>query len=332
MSECQASTLKRIFIGPYPVAIASPQLKRTHNVIQSLSRTFSEGSETSARSDNITDENLWRFVKEYAHHSDASRWDTELDPSLREELVNRLKRSAWLPNAKQRQETNWVGDTFEIGTDLLGRNLFAKDALSQVESTPGPSSKGKAPPSRPYASPAATDRSTSYVTAVSGPSHIVEGPVQIPQPENPSRNDSVPQPEAQNNSDPGSQQAKSDTFLLPPPPSGTFQAGPSSYSAADRDSETAPRSRVGLRSALRQTRPINSERSGDGPLSVNFADSEITEVQRDPAHPGEVLARTDTQGQLQRTSAGAAVEMRNTSKERIIMNGMSVYDVQNTAP
>ena len=324
-SDCRARVHRRVFIGPYPVAIAAPQLKRTRNVIQRLSR---EGSSSSIRSGDITDESLWRFVKEYVRRSETSRWDTELDPSLREELVNRLKTSAWLPNAKQRQETEWIGDTFEIGTDLLGAAFVVEDASSRAASSPGTSSKGKAPLSRAPASPPTMNGSTSYVTAASGPSQITENPVQVGPSDNFSTRDylSVPLPEMQTSSDVESQQAKSDTFLLPPTQDGSSRTRPLSYPATARDSGTATTSRVGaIRTVLQPAGAIASGRPGNRTLSVNFADLEISESEQDPAHPREVLARTNTQGQLERTSAGAAVETQDAlSPEQAIMTGMSV--------
>jgi hypothetical protein len=323
-SHCKATALKRIFIGPFPIAIAAPQLKRTHNAIQTLSRAFNEESSHSANSDDIPDESLWRFVREYVRRSQDSRWDTELNPGLREELVNRLKKSAWLPTAGQRQVAKWVGDTFEIGTDLFGANLIVEGASPSR----APSSKGKAPLSHASAPPSAMNSSTSYVTAVNSGSQIdqtVKGPVQIGQPHHPIPRDclSVPPLEARNSSDADSQRSKSDIFLPPRPQECFAQTRPLPPAATACDVETAPRGEVGaIRSALRQTRAITSKQSRNRTLSVNFADSDISDGNQGPARPGEVLARSDTQGQLGRTSAGA--EMQH-ALEKATMTGTSVY-------
>lgn len=341
--HCQA--LKRIFIGPFPISIAAPQLKHTHNVIQTLSSAFSESGDSADSGDSL-DESLWRFVREYIRRSEDSQWDAELNPGLREELVNRLKKSPWLPNAGQREVAKWVGDTFEIGTDIFGANSVALGPSPQVASSHAFSSKGKAP--SPHASapppPPAVNSSASYVTAVSSGSQIdqiVEGPVQ-PQSDNSSPRDylSVPSLEARNSSDVDSQQAGSDVFLLPRSQGDLFQTRPLSPAATTCGVETAPRGEVdALRSALRQTTAVASERPRNRTLSVNFVDSDVSEGHQGPAHPAEVLARSDARGQLDHTSAGSAVEMRHTlSNEQATMTGMSVYnhtgytpnDVQNT--
>lgn len=413
VSSNHSSALKRVFIGPYPVAIAEPQIKRTRHVLKAVSRKLRDRDTDASsiassslpphapRTNSVgtgqesLDDSLWHFIKEQARKSDDSRWETELSTGAREELVNRVKSSAWMPNSslKQKQHTKWIGDTFEVGTDLLGANVIVEShpsssrpslsgshSSSRLSASSRPSmtatsdrangnGKGKAPDPTshlPLSSPrSGTSHPTSIITTPSTYTTAASSTSQlnlITQTDSPAQTDSlhpfddylsVPKRRTDPNNEDrggefqgeGSPTAKSDTPLLSLSSSVPEQdvAGRSKQLASPLANLTNTKLRIrqdageaatvpiisnmkagGLRSALRRTRAVASDRPSDRRRSVNFANMDpLSDGTQAPAPPREVLARSESEGQLDQTSAGAVAASRHArSSETHVMTGM----------
>ncbi len=135
------SQFLRHFIGPMPYAIAAPQIHKTRRFLSKVAHG-DIGSIHGQDGESVSDELLWRVIQRSKHASD---WDRDMNPSRREELIHKLKRSVWsgMPEAIRKRERGtwtgksgikWVGESFQIGQDILGDNSMSLASCQYTES------------------------------------------------------------------------------------------------------------------------------------------------------------------------------------------------------
>lgn len=333
----------RFFIGPIPISVAAPQIKRIRRVIETLTRTrttetlsdlnsedpsianastmATSSTDTGAPSDDI----LWRFIRrshEARERRDGeSQWGEDIAPGLREELIGRLRSSAWLSNPRQKQSTKWIGDTFQVGTDLLGHST-ALEGVRSPRATPPSSRSSSAAAAIPKSLMTASlpcqtpngngDISASPSTYVTAPESPVNGHSITTSPKSLTPNGSIRRAK----SSPNLPASPSPSSPGPFATRAALDAEPYLSEAATLPVPISQSNSNGLRSALRQSgTSISNSEARKRKRSVLFAASppipeEADDNLRDdeglPAPPARVLARSASAGQLASTSAGSA--------------------------
>jgi hypothetical protein len=318
----------RFFIGPVPISVAAPQIKQTRRVMETLTRVksftsihsadnASEADDTQATSDlnEYSDERLWRFIRRtQAGSSDDSSWGDGITPHLRGELIMKLKSSAWLsdPKSKQHTRTQWLGDSFEIGKDILGQSNIRFSSIPPTTSPASGSLSSAAIASSPSDVQSSTvGHSTTPLIRVinNSPDPSPSAPAEPPQDTVVSGLASPPQlppPLISSLEFPAPSQSSrirfpSDLSPLSPP------HGPL---GAPQDARSLPATKAdGIRSALRGSRIYSlPEDSRVRKRSVNFATVDASDGANEdsPAAPETVLTRSSSHGELAGTSAGAA--------------------------
>ena len=123
------SQVLRHFIGPMPYAIAVPQIRKTRRFLSKI--VHGDQAATDGQDDEtVSDDLLWRVIQRSKHGSD---WDRDMNPSRREDLIRKLKQSVWsgVPEAVRKKKrgtwfressVKWVGESFQIGQDILGHS------------------------------------------------------------------------------------------------------------------------------------------------------------------------------------------------------------------
>jgi hypothetical protein len=128
---------RRFFLGPMPESIAaSPALEGNSVQTSGLGkrlrlglrkRTHSTSSRRSISSrDSISRERAFKFFL-----SKGGRPEQFEENSVKAEMLRRLRASRWFPKEQSSSgavptSSNWVGETFEIGKDVLGLPMLAE--------------------------------------------------------------------------------------------------------------------------------------------------------------------------------------------------------------
>lgn len=336
---------ERHFIGPVPTAIAAPQLRRTERVFHALTRRNTSTSSNEQQGEDISDERLWRFIVRTKSRPDD--WAHDVDPSRREELIKRVKQSAWYKldhqNKKSHkiQKTKWTGDSFEIGKDILGNNVIidAPSAKHNMSSSIRPSPLQIHPSTLSVpSSTAQTGTSTSFKTAVTHQPHPSSQSIPGSSTAHGLASISAPdlvasEPDGRTSYESESQPAKSDTALL------SHKKGqgldpvttPSQVTeVSNTPSHKAKAKASVLRSAFRRARPnpADDDRTARN-RNVMFAhDSNTLDIAQTeaPVPPQEVLARRQSQGQLNDTSAGATTLIPPPSPSDVVIQGKVMFE------
>ena len=324
--------LKRFFIGPLPKQ-GLVQIQESRRILRSLAHLDSSGDDYDSLA-SISEERLWRVIQRTRERA-ASDWEHDQEPGLRDELVQKLRNSPWsgLASKKPSTKTKWVGDTFEVGTDLLGTPVLVED--NPPSSRGAASMRATAPStSRPATDMTSSPLSSSYYTALASPENprtLHSSYINTPHWDTHQSEILSPSSDIYRLSSDVGSHAKSDTYLLPlhRPSSSHVDSGPSSQSVTPK-SPSRPRTEV-LRSAFRRATTQDQRHqdrrvsfmSGAQPQQPVAVHQSSRRSDASPADPSDVLARSDVQGELGHTSAGAVINAaRGTHGHRnVVLQG-----------
>jgi hypothetical protein len=364
----------RFFLGPMPTSVASQDHNphdhtETHDGMGIGKRLGFAGIRnkfmhpTKHRRSMSSEESVSReraflfFVREGGRPEEFESQER----GVKEEILRRIRLTRWFPDDKRNNvsaggaPSDWVGDTFEIGKDLLGLPTLAPDEEPAAIGRPslskaslpdhsywspeggaksffkvvdaGATASGSAEPGTPSLHPMAPINSTSSSSAAKSRVSSHSGTKR-------NQNDSTAG--ASSSSYSTAEAGSSRTRLFTPP--AVTSRGPPDISVAHSDTQVAAsvtaRSSIpdtatapaasGLRSALRSN---NKEDTGKAHVKVTFPEATETlqsesPASEQPAAPIEVLTREATIT----TSAGAAArindEMEPDDGTDVLIRGM----------
>lgn len=170
---------RRRFIGPMPESVLTSELPANR---QTQKRGwFTSGSKVSVASQGEEDQCILRdVIKAHAyeffkgHGGKDEDWGEEEETSVREEMLQRWKRSEWgkVQSGKESVAKNrWVGTSFDIGT-FLGVYILDKGSLSTSPMSSPPASPTRSAPSTSIHTGKQTSAMETFVTAPSQPSDM----------------------------------------------------------------------------------------------------------------------------------------------------------------
>jgi hypothetical protein len=197
--------VKRYFIGPLPISIASPQLRRSRRVFRASTRGNPQDDDIDAELDDLSEERIWHILQRFVSESNVN-------VDARHALVRKLKTNPWFTLALRKKHnfrTKWIGDSFEVGKDLLGTDILINEGsrtLSRISpplESPVPLESAAVPDLSPLLN--SGDPASSCHTSVHTDTHTT-----------PHTRPRTPQSESNGrSSDVESQPARSDLSLLP---------------------------------------------------------------------------------------------------------------------
>ncbi|KLO17283.1 hypothetical protein SCHPADRAFT_846749 [Schizopora paradoxa] len=282
-----SQTMRRIFIGPMP-------RKRVVD-------------ETGDLDDSRYNDVLEHFVESHGHNlfikmgGREEDWGDDAARAIRERLLERINDSLWLHAKKTgrakrgmvTQNTEWVGSSFEVG-EILGVSMLAgkqgfdttkvDDGAENPQAGPSSESAGAGTP-RP---PTSVGAQSSYITAPEGPSLR-------------------PSPSVINGQSSGESERSSKGILSLP------EGRRRVTSQSGRSGPSNLKNMASVRSIV----TTRSKKKDKGKARVRYEDEERPvhapppTGAKDPAPPGEVLARAPTEVM---DSSAAAVEVAAQAK------------------